>query len=202
MHISEGVLPVSILAAGAVVAAGGLVVGLKKTENDRVPQTALLASAFFVASLVHVPVGPSSVHLILNGLLGVLLGWSAFPAIFIALTLQAVLFQFGGLTVLGVNTAVMALPAVVLAWACHPLLKSSRPWARGVGAFLTGSGAVAGSGLLLALSLRLAGEAFSATAMAVLAAHLPVMVIEGVITVAVVSFLVKVRPEMLEAAHV
>ena len=43
-------------------------------------------------------------HLILNGLLGMLLGWAAFPSIFVALMLQAILFQYGGITVLGVNT--------------------------------------------------------------------------------------------------
>ena len=54
----------------------------------------------------------SSAHLILNGLLGVVLGWAAFPVIFVALLLQAVLFQFGGFTVLGVNTATMGLGAL------------------------------------------------------------------------------------------
>lgn len=58
------------------------------------------------------PIGFSSAHLILNGLLGVVLGWAAFPVIFVALLLQAVLFQFGGFTVLGVNTATMGLGAL------------------------------------------------------------------------------------------
>ena len=61
---------------------------------------AILAAHFFVGSLIHVPVGPSSVHVVLNGLLGMLLGWAAFPSIFVALMLQAILFQYGGITVL------------------------------------------------------------------------------------------------------
>ncbi len=72
----------------------------------------MLAAAFFVASLIHVPIGPSNVHLILNGIVGLLLGWAAFPAILIALVLQAMLFQYGGISTLGVNTIIMALPAV------------------------------------------------------------------------------------------
>ena len=71
---------------------------------------AILAAAFFVGSLIHVPIGPSSVHLILNGLLGMLLGWAAFPSIFVALMLQAILFQYGGITVLGVNTFKIIVP--------------------------------------------------------------------------------------------
>jgi cobalt/nickel transport system permease protein len=82
-------------------------------EHKEVPKVAILSSVFFVASLIHVPLGPSSVHLILNGIMGVLLGWTAFPAILVALALQGVLFQFGGITTLGVNTLNMALPCNV-----------------------------------------------------------------------------------------
>ena len=112
MHISEGVLSPAVLGAGAVLAAAGIVIGLRKLDYDRLMTVAILAAAFFVGSLIHVPIGPSSVHLILNGLLGMLLGWAAFPSIFVALMLQAILFQYGGITVLGVNTFNMAFPAV------------------------------------------------------------------------------------------
>lgn len=101
MHISEGVLSPAVLGAGAVLAAAGIVIGLRKLDYGRLMTVAILAAAFFVGSLIHVPIGPSSVHLILNGLLGMLLGWAAFPSIFVALMLQAILFQYGGITVLG-----------------------------------------------------------------------------------------------------
>ena len=114
MHISEGILGAPVLAAGAIISLGGVSIGIKRLDYGKIPETAILSSVFFVASLIHVPIGPSSIHLILNGLIGVLLGWAAFPAVFIALILQAVLFQFGGLTTLGVNTAVMAVPALVV----------------------------------------------------------------------------------------
>ena len=88
MHISEGVLSGPVLVAGAAVAMAGAAAGLKKLELDRVAQAGMLSAAFFVASLIHVPVGPSSIHLILNGIVGLLLGWAAFPAILTALLLQ------------------------------------------------------------------------------------------------------------------
>ena len=81
MHISEGVLSAPVLAGGWVLAAAGTAIGLKRLDYDRLMTVAILAAAFFVASLVHVPIGPASVHLILNGLLGVILGFAAFPAI-------------------------------------------------------------------------------------------------------------------------
>ena len=111
MHIAEGVLSAPVLITGAVVAAGAVAYGLKKLDPRQVMMAAILGAAFFVASLIHIPVGPSSVHLLLNGLLGVLLGWSAVPVIFVGLLLQAIVYGFGGLTVLGVNTATMGLGA-------------------------------------------------------------------------------------------
>jgi cobalt/nickel transport system permease protein len=113
VHISEGVLSPSVLIAGAALTTAGVAVGLKNLDHEKIPATGILSAAFFVASLVHVPIGPSSVHMILNGLLGLILGWKAFPAILVGLALQALLFQFGGITTLGVNTLNMALPAVV-----------------------------------------------------------------------------------------
>jgi cobalt/nickel transport system permease protein len=197
MHISEGVLQAPVLAAGAGLAVCGLAVGLKKMDYQRLPQTALLAAAFFVASLVSVPLGPAKVHLVLNGLLGILLGWGAFPALFVGLALQAVLFQFGGLTTLGVNTFNMALPALVCSWLFARLVKNGPGWGPTLGGFAAGFLAVLGSSLLVALSLVSAGEQFANMARIIVLAHLPVMIIEGLLTAAVVGFLRRVRPAML-----
>ena len=196
MHISEGVLSGPVLATGAAVALAGTAAGLKKLELDRVAQTGMLAAAFFVASLIHVPIGPSSVHLILNGLVGLLLGWAAFPAILTALLLQAMLFQFGGLTVLGVNTVIMAGPAVICYCVCGPFVLKSPPVAV-TAAFVAGAGSVFLAGILVGVSLVFTGENFLEVAGLVVAAHLPVMVIEGIVTVFCVAFLKKVKPELL-----
>ena len=195
MHISEGVLSAPVLAGGWVLTAVGTAVGLKRLDYDRLMTVAILSAAFFVASLIHVPIGPVSVHLIVNGLLGAILGFAAFPAICVALLLQAVLFQFGGLTVLGINTLDMALPAVVCFLAFGPLLRAGG-LARSVGAFCCGFVSVLLAGCLTALALALSGEAFFATAKVILIAHVPIMCIEGVLTTLAVGFLAKVRPEM------
>lgn len=197
MHISEGVLPGVVLAAGVALGVGGLALGLKKLDQERLPQVAILAAAFFVASLVNVPVGPARAHLVLNGLLGLLLGWAAFPAIFVALTLQALLFSFGGLTTLGVNTFNMALPAVLCGWVFGGLARGGNQrlaLAAGFGAGFLGVGIAA---LMVSLSLATAGEELFTAAKLILLAHLPVMVVEGLITAAVVGFLRRVRPALL-----
>ena len=199
MHISEGVLNGPVLVAGAAAALAGTAVGLRKLDLEQIAQAGMLSAAFFVASLIHVPIGPSSVHLILNGIVGLLLGWSAFPAILTALILQAMLFQFGGLTTLGVNTVVMALPAVICYLVFGPLIGKS-PRVAVPAAFVCGAGAVFLSGLLAAAALMFTGEGFLEVAYLVVAAHLPVMVIEGVVTASCVTFLKKVKPELLPGA--
>ncbi len=156
----------------------------------------MLSSAFFVASLIHVNVGPSSTHLVLNGMVGLMLGWAAFPAILVALILQAFLFQYGGITVLGVNTVIMALPAVICYYVFSPLLFKSYRVAM-AGAFACGFGSVFLSALLMGLSLILTEENFWEISALILAANLPVMIIEGIITAFCVAFIKKVNPVML-----
>ena len=140
-------------------------------------------------------VGVSSI-LRRNGLVGLLLGWGAFPAILVALVLQAVFFQFGGITTLGVNTVVMALPATL----CYLIFarfvhQNSRTAV--IAAFACGFLSVLLSGLFVALSLIFTDENFLEVSGVIIAAHMPVMIIEGIVTAICVTFLRKVKPEML-----
>ncbi len=196
MHISEGVLSGPVLISGMVLAAAGTGIGLKKLDFDRIGQAGILSASFFVASLVHVPLGPSNVHLIMNGMVGLLLGWSAFPAILVALTLQAILFQYGGITTLGVNTVIMALPAVVGHYTFRGIVRVN-PKAFLPAAFITGALAVLLAGGLAALALISASKSFLEAAILLATAHLPVMIIEGIITAFCVGFLKKVQSDII-----
>ncbi len=196
MHISEGVLSGQVMAAGAAITMVGTTIGLKKIDYDQMVHVAILASAFFVASLIHVNIGPVSVHLILNGVVGLLLGIAAFPAILTALVLQSLFFQYGGLTALGVNAVIMAVPAVLVHYIFLPLLGRS-PRLTFVAGFLAGFLAVGLSSLLLGIALWFTNENFFKTCIAIISAHVPVMVIEGIITGFCVSFLLKVYPEII-----
>jgi cobalt/nickel transport system permease protein len=196
MHISEGVLSLPVLAGGGVVAIAGIAVGLKRMNYDNIMTTALLSSAFFVATLVHVPVGPVSVHLLLNGLLGMILGWGCIPAIAIALFLQTLLFQYGGLTVLGVNVVIMAGSGMLAYFLFGSWLKTPGK-KRTVGAFLGGALAVLAAAFFMAIALISSGEAFLETAKVVALTHIPIMLIEGVITMFTVNFIGRVQPEIL-----
>ena len=196
MHISEGVLSGSVLISGGVLAAAGTAIGLKKLDYDRIANVSILSASFFVASLIHVPVGPSNVHLVLNGIVGLLLGWAAFPAILVALSLQAVLFQFGGITSLGINTITMAIPSVL----CYYLFRSmllKKPAIAYISAFACGFISVFFSAVLVGLALMTTDENFLEISGLVVVAHFPVMLIEGIITAFFISFVKKVQPSML-----
>lgn len=203
-HIPDGVLATPILIGGALVTATAVTIALRRLQPEQIPQAAVMASAFFVASLISVPVGVSSVHLILNGLMGLILGWAAVPAILVALLLQTIFFGYGGVVVLGVNAMNIALPALACALLLRrPLQRAGERRSFALGA-LAGALAATMTGLLVCASLALSGSAFIPAAKVLLATFLPLAFIEAMVTGATVSFLKRVSPELLfipESAH-
>lgn len=197
MHISDGVLPISV-AVGCGVASLALAAwSAKQTASDDLPKVAVVTASFFVSSLIHVPLGPTSVHLLIPGLVGILLGRSAFLAILLGLLLQSLLFSFGGLTALGANALMMGIPAL----GCGLLFKKLRGASHKrniiVGA-LAGGGGTLLAATVLALLLVSSGEDFFGVMKLALLAHLPVFVVEALVSAFTVSFLFRVKPELLE----
>jgi len=197
MHISDGVLSAPVCAGGYAAAGGIIAVTIRKIKEDDIPRVAVMTSAFFVASLIHVPLGPTSVHLILNGLVGIILGPAAFVSIFVGLVLQAFLFQHGGITTIGVNAIMMGTPAL-LAYKLFSLKDkfNFRAIEFIFGALAGAMGVFLGT-VILALALITTGGEFMGVARYAVLAHLPIMVIEGIITGFIASFLMKVKPEIL-----
>jgi ABC-type Co2+ transport system permease subunit len=194
MHISDGIVPLAVNAPVTALAVVGVALGLRALDEDRLPMAALAAAVLFVVGLVHVPLGPTSAHLVLNGLAGLVLGWAVFPVTLIALALQAAFMGFGGLAALGVNLFTLATPGVV-AWAAYRLLapRLGTPLAAG----LTCGAAVALSALTVALVLALSGGEFQTAAVLALAGNLPVAVLETLVGASAAGLIGKVRPDLL-----
>ncbi|MHC1687202.1 MAG: cobalt transporter CbiM [Methanothrix sp.] len=200
VHISDGVLPAWMLAGGFAATAVLLYYSMKKIEAEEIPKISLVTAALFVASLVHFPVGPTSVHLLMDGLAGIMLGKRAYASVFVALALQAAFFQHGGLTALGVNALNMGIPAL-LAWQIFERRRGFRsPNREIIFGGLAGGIAVLGAALMVFVELLAAGEGFWEISVLVLAAHVPVMLAECVVSGAAAGFLMRNRPEMLDAA--
>ncbi len=218
MHISDGILPAAVtLSAWGVTGAVTSVV-IARIREDEIPRTAVLTSLFLVASYISIPLGFGSVHLLLTGLMGILLGWAAFPAIFVALFIQLLWFGYGGFYTLGINTLNLAIGAlaahVVFIGGSRIFLGESRvfgapettPGRDGRGdhrratclGFASGGIGIVVAALCYFVSLRLAGNRFHEAAKYAFIAHLPVLIIETLVTGVVVSFLARVRPSILQ----
>jgi cobalt/nickel transport system permease protein len=201
VHILDGALRWPWLGGGFVVAAVLVWFGSRRLTEEEIPRVGVLSAAFFVASSIHVPVGASSVHLLLNGLVGVILGPRSSVAIALGLFLQAALLSHGGITTLGVNCCLMTLPALV-AWLAFEHIKQ-RGWlelglARWLAGFALGALTVLATTMLACLVLRLGGNPdWTALVTVLFIGHLPVAAVEALVMAATINFLFAVKPEML-----
>ncbi len=210
MHIPDGLIPPSVCITGYALTGGMTWYALREIKKDlnpqaNIPKASLLTAAFFVTSLIHIPIPPTSIHLILNGMMGAILGYYAFLAIPIGLFFQAVMFNHGGISTLGVNTIIMGIPAIA---AYHLFRLRERVthkrelWTK-ILAFSSGALALLLSAILFAIiaisnippdvnpvternAIYLSMITFSIQA-----------IIEGMVSVMLVSFLEKVKPELL-----
>lgn len=195
-HIPDGILSAPVLIGGALVAAGGVAVALRRMDDRAIVRVAILSAVFFTVSLVSVPLGPTSVHLMLSGLMGLMLGWGAFVAVLVGLVLQVLLFGIGGLTTLGVNTVNIALPGIVLGLLLGPALRrgTARPLLAGVAGGLS----VLATGAMVATSLWLSASDYVPVARVLWLTYLPLAGVEAVVTAVVVGFLARVEPAALQ----
>lgn len=192
MHISEGVLSAPVLLAGWAVTAPAVAAILWRVRQSEIPRIACFSALFFVASFVHLPVGVSSMHLMLSGLVGAFLGSRAILAIFVALFLQGVFFGFGGLSVLGVNTAVIGFPAVLgRLFAAAAKAQELKVRTQKIYLFLAGFVPIVCSMLLLDLVLFISGREFFAIATLISLEGAALAVLEGIITLFALSFIAK-----------
>lgn len=214
MHIPDGFVPPSICVAGYGISGGFIWYSLREIRRDsnpqaNIPKSALFTAVFFIASLIHIPAPPplTSFHLVLNGMMGTLLGYYAFLAIPIGLFFQAVMFQHGGMSTLGINSLIMGLPAIV-GYYIFSLRRRfpghKQRWTK-ILAFLSGATAILLSATMFAsiaiatISPELDAGTERAAIYLSLGSYLIQALVEGTFTVMIVSFLEKVKPELLKA---
>ena len=197
MHISDGVLSPAVIGITSLLGTGTLAFSLRGIKTEEIPKISLMTAVFFVGSTIHIPIGPTSVHLLLTGFIGLVVGRHAAVSVLIALLLQLFLFHFGGISSLGANVLVESLPAMLLGMFLRPRLFHAGNKAFFYG-FAAGFFSTAGSVLLLGIVLIQSNRRFGmgpfSTVTAVTAGHVPIMFIEGLMTGFAVQFIVNIRP--------
>jgi cobalt/nickel transport system permease protein len=194
MHISDGVLSSSLITATLLGGAETLAISLWRVRHEEIPKISLMTCVFFAGStVIHIPIGPTSQHLMLTGFIGLVLGRKAAIAVTIALLLQLFLFRFGGLSSFGANVFVISFPAMLLGMIFRPQLARHKNFAFGYG-FLAGFLAIAGSVFLLAVVLWESNQRLKLTSYAIIISAIPLMFIEGIVTGFAVQMITQIRP--------
>jgi cobalt/nickel transport system permease protein len=210
VHIPDGFLSAGVTGVTWVAAVSGVSAALRAERRDPQPTPAGIlgaAAAFvFAAQMINVPVAPGvSGHLVGAALATVLLGpWRALVVMTVVLTVQALLFQDGGLTALGANIADMGLAGVLAGYATATVvarwMKSPRGYVVGgaMGAFVATLAAAA----LTALWLGLSGlYPMTPILQVMLVTHTAVGVLEAALTGAVLATIARWRPDLIRGVR-
>ena len=211
MHIPDGFLsvPVSIFFWLIMI----LVVGyaLKRVGVDlgerQVPLMGVLAAAIFAGQMLNFAVaGGTSGHLIGAAIATILLGpWAAMLVLTCVVSIQALIFQDGGLLVLGANIFNMAIIAVTVSYMVYrsvQKLAKGQPWGIFVGGFIAAWLSVEAAALATALELALSGTSPANIAIAAMGGiHALIGIGEGLITVGALAFLYATRRDLLKAGE-
>lgn len=200
MHISDGILDPKICIGGYVLAACLVGVALKKVKQEDITKISVVGAAFFVSSLIHFKVGFSSVHLTLIGLVGVVLGVHSSLAIITGLFFQAVMFNHGGLSTLGVNSVLFSVPALIVYGIFDMVFKRiMNHTVLGVIAGILAGGAVLLAILCVMFILYFSGEELRGFAYLFSISNGVLALVEGIVTAIAIMQILNVKPQMLQS---
>ncbi len=211
MHIPDGFLDAKTWVMLDVIAAGSLAVAISKANKEMdeksIPLMGVTAAFIFAAQMVNFPIaGGTSGHLMGGVLAAVLLG--PFAAVLVMATIlivQAFIFQDGGITALGANIFNMGVIGAVGGYYVYLWLHGMFTGTRGkfLSAFAAGWISIVLAASVTALELAVSGTVPVKVALPAMAGvHAVIGIGEGLITVAVLSLVTRVRPDLLEMKKV
>jgi len=211
MHIPDGFLSVQVTIFLWLITIPVVGYALKRVGVDlgerQVPIMGVLAAAIFAGQMLNFAVaGGTSGHLIGAALATILLGpWAATLVLTCVITIQALIFQDGGLLVLGANIFNMAIVGVTVAYMVFRTVNSlagERPWSIFIGGFLAAWVSVEVAALGTALELALSGTSPANIAIPAMGGiHALIGIGEGLITVGALAFLRASRRDLLKSSE-
>jgi cobalt/nickel transport system permease protein len=208
MHIPDGFLNTATAVGAWAVSAGGVTYAVRRVSKElqerQVPLIGVTAAFIFAAQMINFPVaGGTSGHLLGGALAAILLGpWAGMLVLTSVLTVQALLFQDGGLLALGANILNMAVIGVLVGWAVYRglgrVLRKGRS-ETAISSFAAAWTSVVVAALVAAVELAISGVFRADVALTAMGSvHALIGLGEGLITAAVLSFLGVTRPDLLE----
>lgn len=207
MHIPDGFLSVAVSILLWILIILVVAYALKRVNADlderKVPLMGVLAAAIFAGQMLNFTViGGTSGHLMGAALATILLGpWAAVLVMTTVIGVQALIFQDGGLLVLGANIFNMAIIGVAVSYMAYETIQRlarSQKWGIFVGGFSAGWLSVEISALAVALEMALSGTSPANIAIPAMGGiHALIGIGEGLITLGALAFIYATRPDLL-----
>lgn len=213
MHIPDGFIDAPVSLVGGVVAAGLIVVSVRKaaaTLDDRqIPLAGLVAAFIFALQMLNFPVaGGTSGHLLGGLLAAVLVGpWVGSLAMSVVFIVQALVFADGGLTALGLNIILMGYTTCFGGYGIFLLIRKLLPKKKS--SVVAASAIAAWCGVVLASLVftvyyavgGTGGVAVGTVAVAMVGVHMLIGIGEAVITALTVGAVLSTRPDLVYGAR-
>lgn len=211
MHIPDGFLSVPVTIMLWVISIIVIAYALRRVNHElserQVPLMGVLAAAIFAGQMLNFTVaGGTSGHLMGAALATIFLGpWAAILVMTTVVAVQALIFQDGGLFVLGANIFNMAIIGVMVANFIYvSILKvtGGKRWGIFTGGFQAAWFSIVIAALGVALQLSISGTSpANITIPAMGLIHMLIGLGEGLITTGAIAVVLPTRPDLLRKSH-
>ncbi len=207
MHIPDGFLDTKTWIGMGGISGVFIAIAVRKANNKisekHIPLLGVMAAFVFAAQMFNFPVGGgTSGHFMGAALISILLGpWASILIMTTVLTTQCILFQDGGLTALGANIFNMGIMGGFLGYYVNTIIQLFIQNKKGVfvGGFTAAWCSIVLSAICCAIELGISGTVpLKIVVPAMAGIHAIIGVGEGLITVATLSLLLRVRPDLLQ----
>ncbi|MEJ7652036.1 MAG: energy-coupling factor ABC transporter permease [Chloroflexia bacterium] len=208
MHIPDGFLTLPIAIVTWIATAALLAVAIRRTGVElgerQVPLMGVMAAFIFAAQMINFPVaGGTSGHLLGGALAAIVLGpWPAMLVMASVVGVQALLFQDGGLVVMGANILNMGVLTALIGYGLYRGAAGRSVNVRLAVAAVAAWLSVMAGALLTSLQLWLSGtSSLRVVVPAMLGVHALIGIGEALITVTALAFILRTRPDLVEAGR-
>ncbi|MCF7860709.1 energy-coupling factor ABC transporter permease [Candidatus Woesearchaeota archaeon] len=208
MHIPDGFLSLPVSIACLVIVILFWIIAFSRAKKvmgeKHVPLLAVIAAAIFGGQMLNftlIGIGGTSGHLIGAALVAILLGpYAAIIVLTLVLLVQALVFADGGVVVFGANVLLMGVVGGLFGYMIYFL---TRKTGIAISSFLAGFTSVVAASIVCSVLLGLSGTIeMSRALIAMVPIHMIIGIGEGFITMGIVLYFQKTRPDILKLKKV